>query len=210
MFYGVSHFVLEVSDLGRAKAYYCDVLEMEIKEESKDQLILDAGTTDLYIIEKEDPQPRSGICFQVGEMPWLLERLAQANVEFPETVKPAEGERWEILMTDGQGNQMILWQKLGEDDWANPVPLPAEIEWTEEAEELMQGLLKRVPALFRDLARKKAVAETELLAENNRVIKEHVVRGYIRANPRITRFRVKKPIREMGYNPEDYAEDFNY
>lgn len=42
------------------------------------------------------------------------------------------------------------------------------------------------------------------------VTRELVIKGYITASAKITRYRLVEPLRSEGINPDDYREDFDY
>ncbi len=42
------------------------------------------------------------------------------------------------------------------------------------------------------------------------VTREIVIKGYITASAKVTRYRLVEPLRAEGINPDDYREDFDY
>ena len=90
--------------------------------------------------------------------------------------------------------------------------LPKQGQWLAEAEDLLKRLLAHVPALFRMLARRKTTRVIEQLAQEaqSSVTRELVIKGYITASAKITRFRLVEPLRAEGINPADYQAEFDY
>jgi hypothetical protein len=62
------------------------------------------------------------------------------------------------------------------------------------------------------LARRKTTRVIEQLARetNSAVTREIVIKGYITASAKVTRYRLVEPLRSEGINPDDYREDFDY
>jgi hypothetical protein len=76
---------------------------------------------------------------------------------------------------------------------------------------LLKSLLLHVPTLFRALARRKVTRVVEELAsETSRrtVTSELVVRGYILASAKVTRYRLHAPLRAHGFDPDRFRADF--
>jgi hypothetical protein len=115
-------------------------------------------------------------------------------------------------VSDPDGHAIELWRALTEDEWGFVPELPKQGEWVPDAEQLLQRLLAHVPALFRMLARRKTTRVIDQLAREAQspVTRELVIKGYITASAKITRYRLVEPLRSEGINPDDYREDFDY
>lgn len=111
-----------------------------------------------------------------------------------------------------RGHAIILWRTLTEDEWGFVPDIPKQGEWYPEAEQLLKRLLSHVPALFRMLARRKTTRVIELLAAELKspVTTEIVIKGYITASAKVTRFRLIAPLKAEGIDPEKYREEFDY
>ena len=106
----------------------------------------------------------------------------------------------------------MLWRALTEDEWDFVPELPKQGEWMPDAEDLLKRLLAHVPALFRMLARRKTTRVIEQMADEARspVTQELVIKGYITASAKVTRYRLVEPLRAEGINPDDYQAEFDY
>ncbi|MFZ3173352.1 MAG: DUF2621 family protein [Thiobacillus sp.] len=115
-------------------------------------------------------------------------------------------------VSDPDDHAIVLWRALTEDEWGFVPDLPKQGEWVPDAEALLQRLLTHVPALFRMLARRKTTRVIDQLAREAQspVTRELVIKGYITASAKITRYRLVEPLRSEGINPDDYREDFDY
>lgn len=121
------------------------------------------------------------------------------------------GLELQATCADPDGNRVVLVRELTEDEYAEPVDLPTTTTWRPEARELLLGLLRHVPALFRALARRRITKNAEHLARSEaaRIDERTVVRAYIVSNSKATRERVRAPLREYGYDVNDFLDDFN-
>ena len=62
------------------------------------------------------------------------------------------------------------------------------------------------------LARRKTTRVIEQMADEARspVTRELVIKGYITASAKVTRYRLVEPLRAEGINPDDYQAEFDY
>jgi hypothetical protein len=84
------------------------------------------------------------------------------------------------------------------------------MEWTEQAESLIEQLARMVPETLRQLASMSARDEAEGIvseAGGNEVGVDEAMRGWIRITPPEQRNGLVAVIDSLGLEPERYAED---
>ncbi|MDP1829331.1 MAG: DUF2621 family protein [Archangium sp.] len=210
MFYGVSHVDVSVTDLARARQFYADSLGFVVKREGPGFCDVDTNTVLLRLIETRSVEYRSAIRLQVSDVEKAFARLLALGGRA--LYEPLRTPQLELVgsVADQDGNALSVWRNLSEDEYGFLPELPTEQAWQGEAEQLLQSLLVGVPSLFRGLARRKVVREAEDLARGRDVGRQDVIRAYIRANAKITRGRVKKPLLAHGIDPDQYRADFEW
>lgn len=210
MFYGVSHVDVSVTELPRARRFYADAFGFSVKKEGPGFCDVDTNTVLLRLIETPSVEYRSAFRLQVSDVEKAWARLLELGGRA--LYEPLRTPQLELVgsVADWDGNALSVWRNLSEDEYGFLPALPTEQSWTGEAESLLQSLLTGVPSLFRGLARRKVVREAEELATGRDVGREEVIRAYIRANSKITRGRVRKPLLAHGIDPEQYRADFEW
>lgn len=208
MFYGVSHIDLAVTELARSRRFYADGLGFPSLREGAGFCELDAHSLHLRLVESRAVEYRAALRLQVQDVEAGWRRLLHLGGR--QLYEPMRTEQLELAasVADPDGHCLTVWRAMSEDEYGFLPALPKEQSWDVAAEELLQSLLTRVPSLFRGLARRKVVREAEELAQGRDVEREDVIRAYIRANARITRYRVRAPLIEHGVDPERYRADF--
>lgn len=84
------------------------------------------------------------------------------------------------------------------------------MNWDEEAEQLLEALLRMVPDTLRSLAEGAARAEAEGFANERgagAVETDDVVRGWIETTPADQRNGLVAVLEELGIDPEGYADE---
>ena len=213
MFFGVSHLLVPVTDLERACTLWRDVMGFAESRRGEGYRDIDSGNVLIRLMQVPAVESR------------LSMRLAVRNVREAHDALVAWGaaSRYEPMRTpeleemacvdDPDGHSIVLWRELTEDEWSFVPELPKqEGEWYPDAEQLLQRLLRHVPALFRMLARRKTTRVIELLAKEAQrpVTRELVIKGFITASAKVTRYRLVEPLRAEGINPGDYQAEFDY
>lgn len=208
--YGVSHVDLPTRDLARALKIYRDVLGFGVKAEGEGFVDLDGGgTVALRLVESARPEGRGALRVHAGTVEATMAALVRAGcVRLYEPLRTPTQELVGALR-DPDGHALYVWRPLTEDEYDVVPEIPKEMTWEAEADELLKSLLKKVPALFRVLARRRVarVAE-ELAGKRNLVTREEVIRGFILASPRVTRGRNRQPLLDHGVDVERYREDW--
>jgi len=212
MFFGVSHLVMPVTDLERAARLWSDVMGFSRARRGEDYLDIDSGNVVIRLIQVPAIKSKLSVRLSVQNVQKAYEALlASGAASRYEPMQTPELEEM-ACVSDPDGHAIVLWRELTEDEWGFVPELPKQGEWTPDAEQLLKRLLAHVPALFRMLARRKTTRVIELLAREAQspVTRELVIKGYITASAKVTRFRLVEPLRAEGINPEDYREDFDY
>jgi catechol 2,3-dioxygenase-like lactoylglutathione lyase family enzyme len=209
MIFGISHVELAVTNLARARRLYVDTLGLLVKKEGEGFVDLEAGTVLVRLFETSRVEHRVAMRLQVGDVPLAWQTLVDAGAR--PLYEPLRTPQLEVVgsVADPDGHSLTVWRPLSEDEYGFLPELPKAGEWHGEAEALLKSLLTGVPSLFRGLARRKVVAEAEALSVGRAVGKEDVIRAYIRANAKITRYRVKKPLEAHGIDCARYQADFD-
>lgn len=212
MFYGISHFDLQVTNLSNARKLWADGMQLNVSKEGDGFIELDSGNVLIRLIEVPYIEHTSTIRLNTATVSGAYDHLINAGAE----------ERYEAMNTpdleriacvaDSDGNSIIIWRALTEDEWDFVPDLPKTGEWYPDAEQLVINLLSHVPAFFRMLARRKVTRVVEQLArdENSAVTREHVIKGYITSSAKVTRERLIAPLQAEGINPNDYQTEFDY
>lgn len=212
MFFGVSHLVVQVTDLERSTHLWRDVMGFAVSREGEGYRDIDTGNVALRLIQVPAIESRISLHVAVRNVKETYGALlAQGASSRYATSRTPELEEM-ACVNDPDGHSLVLWRTLTEDEWDFVPELPKEGEWLPEAEQLLQRLLSHVPALFRMLARRKTTRIIEMMAREARspVTRELVIKGYITSSAKITRYRLIEPLRAEGINPDDYREDFDY
>jgi predicted enzyme related to lactoylglutathione lyase len=208
--FGVSHIQVPVLELERASRFYEEGLGFARRESGEGWTDFDASAT---LIRLSQVTSGSGdyhvaLRIQVAEVePVYRALLAAGGRALCDPMRTAEHEELAAL-GDGEGNTISLWRPLSEDEYGFLPELPTETSWDPEAEALLKSLLLAVPTLFRSLARRKVVRLAEQLYPRQVIGRLEVVRAYILASARITRHRLRDPLRRHGFLPEDFQAEF--
>lgn len=212
MFFGVSHLVVPVTDVDRAARLWRDVMGFAEARRGEDYVDIDTGNVAIRLIRVPAVEARLSLRVSVLKVPDAYQALLDvgATSRYEPTRTPDLEEI--ACVNDADGHGLVLWRALTEDEWGFVPDLPKQGEWYPDAEALLQRLLGYVPALFRMLARRKTTRVIEQLAREAQspVTRELVIKGYITASAKITRYRLIEPLRAEGINPDDYREDFDY
>jgi catechol 2,3-dioxygenase-like lactoylglutathione lyase family enzyme len=207
--FGISHVDMPVSDLVRSEKIFVDVLGFHVKKRGDGWIDLDAGACTLRLVRTRKVEHPVTVRVLTSDVDGVLRSLRAhgATLMYPPTRTPAQELIAQVSDPDGHG--IIVWRELTEDEYDFVPEVPKAMTWMPEAESLLQSLLASVPALFRALARRKVARTTEDLAgASNLVTREHVIRGYILASAKITRYRLRQPLVDHGINPAHYAAEF--
>ncbi len=208
--FGVSHIELPVRDLARARQVYENVLGLPVQAEGNDWVDLDAGgATSLRLVHHSHASGHSAIRVQSSTVEATTSALCDAGCAVRRPLYRTKEELLAIV-SDLDGHQLTVWRALTEDEFDYVPPLPKQMTWDPQAEELLKSLLKAVPALFRGMARRKVVPVVEELAQSSHfVTNEEVIRGYILASPKITRGRNRQPLIDHGIDVDRYQADWD-
>lgn len=212
MFFGVSHLVVPVTDVDRAARLWRDVMGFSEARRGEDYVDIDSGNVAIRLIRVPAVEAKLSLRVSVHKVPEAYQALLDAGATSRyEPMRTPELEEM-ACVNDADGHGIVLWRALTEDEWGFVPELPKQGEWYPDAEALLQRLLGYVPALFRMLARRKTTRVIEQLAREAQspVTRELVIKGYITASAKITRYRLVEPLRAEGINPDDYREDFDY
>lgn len=209
--FGLSHVDVAVRDLTRGLAIWRDLLGFPERARGDGWIDLDAGgTIALRLHAVARPDRRASVRVQSSTVEATLAALvrAGARVAYPTHRTPEQDLVGAVL--DPDGHTIVVWRPLTEDEYDVVPALPKEMTWDPEAEALLKSLLKKVPALFRGLARRRVVAVAEELAgARNLVGREEAIRGFILASPRVTRGRNRQPLIDHGIDVDAYQADWD-
>lgn len=212
MFFGISQLVVPVSDLERSASLWRDVIGFDELSRGEGYIDIDTGGAQLRLAQVNRVESSLSLRLQVSQVQPSYETLLAAgcSTRYAPQKTPALEEM--ACVTDADGHAILLWRQLSEDEWGFVPELPKQGEWLPEAEALLKRLLAHVPALFRMLARRKTTRVIEQLAQeaHSPVTRELVIKGYITASAKITRFRLIEPLRAEGIDPAQYQAEFDY
>ncbi len=103
------------------------------------------------------------------------------------------------------GLHLTIYQVLTEDDLGIPTDLKATLDWKPDAEKMAQDLLKTVAIAFRELARKKMVAQAEsyaIVEGTMEVTREDVIKAFLYTTPYFKQDDMQNSLIEMGVTRE--------
>ena len=212
MFFGISHLVLPVTALDASAALWGDVMGFTAVQRGDGFVDMDTGSATLRLLQVQKVESSVSLRLQVSDVTAAYGALLAAGAA--SRYAPMKTPQLEEMacVSDADGHAIVLWRALSEDEWGFVPELPKQGEWLPDAEDLLKRLLTHVPALFRMLARRKTTRVIEQLAAeaHSPVTQEWVIKGYITASAKITRFRLVEPLRAEGINPDDYRAEFEY
>jgi predicted enzyme related to lactoylglutathione lyase len=212
VFFGVSHVDVPVRDLARARRFWVDGLGFGVKREAEGFIDVETGNVLVRLHATARASQPASVRLVVADPRAAAEVVVSLGGQllYEATRTPA----LELVATcaDPDGNQIIVWRDLSEDEYEQAPDLPMTLRWDSAAEILLKDLLGHVPALFRALARRKVTRNAEYIATqttNAVVNRDVVVRAYILSSARITRDRLRRPLIANGFDPDDYVEEFH-
>lgn len=212
MFFGISHLIVPVTALDASAALWGDVMGFTAVQRGDGFVDMDTGSATLRLLQVQKVESSVSLRLQVSDVAAAYGALLAAGAA--SRYAPMKTPQLEEMacVSDADGHAIVLWRALSEDEWGFVPELPKQGEWLPDAEDLLKRLLAHVPALFRMLARRKTTRVIEQLAAeaHSPVTQEWVIKGYITASAKITRFRLVEPLRAEGINPDDYRAEFEY
>lgn len=212
MFFGISHLIVPVTALDASAALWGDVMGFTAVQRGDGFVDMDTGSATLRLLQVQKVESSVSLRLQVSDVTAAYGALLAAGTA--SRYAPMKTPQLEEMacVSDADGHAIVLWRALSEDEWGFVPELPKQGEWLPDAEDLLKRLLAHVPALFRMLARRKTTRVIEQLAAeaHSPVTQEWVIKGYITASAKITRFRLVEPLRAEGINPDDYRAEFEY
>lgn len=212
MFFGISHLIVPVTALDSSAALWGDVMGFTAVQRGDGFVDIDTGSATLRLLQVQKVESSVSLRLQVSDVTAAYGALLAAGAA--SRYAPMKTPQLEEMacVSDADGHAIVLWRALSEDEWGFVPELPKQGEWLPDAEDLLKRLLAHVPALFRMLARRKTTRVIEQLAAeaHSPVTQEWVIKGYITASAKITRFRLVEPLRAEGINPDDYRAEFEY
>jgi len=211
MFFGVSHVDLPVTDLARSEAFWGKLIGLKEVKRGEGFLDLDSGSVILRLVQVPSVSRPVTLRVHVYDVQTAFDQLVQSGGRALYEVQRTPALELEAHVADPDGNAVIVWRDLSEDEYGFVPDLPKQGEWHENAEKLLIELLAHVPALFRSMARRKVVKNIEELAgyDKSPVTREHVIRGYILSSAKIKRNRLIEPLKQCGIDPDNYKEEFD-
>lgn len=210
MFFGVTHVDLPVTDFPRAEAFWGKLIGLKEVKRGEGFLDLDSGSVILRLVQVPQVSRPVTLRVHVGDVQAAFDRLIQSGGRALYEAQRTPALEFEAHVADPDGNIVIVWRELSEDEYGFTPELPKQGAWHPDAEKLLNDLLAYVPALFRGMARRKVTKIIEEVAgwDGTAVTREHVIRGYILSSAKIKRDRLIEPLKKCGIDPDDYKEDF--
>ncbi len=211
MFFGVTHVDLPVTDIARAEAFWGKLIGLKEVKRGEGFLDLDSGSVILRLVQVASVSRPVTLRVHVGDVEAAFDLLVKSGGRALYEAQRTPALELEAHVADPDGNAVIVWRALSEDEYGFVPELPKQGVWQEDAEKLLNELLSYVPALFRSMARRKVTKVIEEVAGWDRapVNREHVIRGYILASAKIKRNRLIEPLQKCGIDPSKYKEEFD-
>lgn len=211
MFFGVTHLDVPVTDFARAEAFWGKLIGLKEVKRGEGFIDLDSGSVILRLVQVQQVSRPVTVRVSVPDVQHAFDLLNQSGGRALYEAQRTPALELEAHVADPDGNTVIVWRELNEDEYGFVPELPKQGEWHPDAEKLFNDLLAFVPALFRGMARRKVTKVIEELAgyDHSAVTRKHVIRGYIMSSAKIKRDRLIEPLRQCGINPDDYKEEFD-
>ena len=211
MFFGVTHVDLPVTNFARAEAFWGRLIGLKEVKRGEGFIDLDSGSVILRLVEVQSVTRPVTLRVSVPDVQAAFNMLLQAGGRALYEAYRTPALELEAHVADPEGNIVIVWRELSEDEYGFTPELPKQGEWQADAEQLLNELLAYVPALFRTMARRKVTKIIEEVAEIDRTVvtRETVIRGYIMSSAKVKRDRLIEPLRKCGIDPDKYKEEFD-
>lgn len=211
MFFGVTHVDVPVTDFARAEAFWGKLIGLKEVKRGEGFIDLDSGSVILRLVQVPGVSRPVTLRVHVGDVQAAFDRLIQSGGRALYEVQRTPALELEAHVADPDGNTVIVWRDLSEDEYGFVPDLPKQGEWLADSEKLFNDLLAYVPALFRSMARRKVTKIIEEVAgyDHSPVTREHVIRGYILSSAKIKRDRLIEPLKKCGIDPGKYKEEFD-
>lgn len=211
MFFGVTHIDVPVTDFARAEDFWGKLIGLKEVKRGEGFIDLDSGSVILRLVQVPKVTRPVSLRVSVPDVQRAYDLLLQSGGRALYEVQRTPALELEAHVADPDGNAVIVWRELSEDEYGFVPDLPKQGEWTKEAEDLLLKLLGYVPALFRSMARRKVTKIIEEVAgyDHAAVSREHVIRGYILSSAKIKRDRLIEPLKQCGIDPDNYKEEFD-
>lgn len=211
MFFGISHIDLPVVDFARAEAFWGKLIGMKEIKRGEGFIDLDSGTVILRLMQVPKIARPVTVRVCVPDVDAAYGMLVKSGGCGLYEAYRTPALEIEAHVADPDGNTVIVWRELSEDEYGFTPELPKQGEWETGTEKLLNELLSYVPALFRGMARRKVTKIIEEVAEIDRTVvkRETVIRGYIMASAKIKRDRLIEPLKKCGIDPDKYKEEFD-
>ncbi len=207
MIFGITHLVIPVTDLGLAENFYGVALGLTPEEKQPQWLEYSNGFIRIRLELSAKPVQNLSLWIETQQIKNACDHLLAAGAGLLQTSHQTQNKKLARLQ-DPFGHELILWRNLSEDELDEPPPLPKSLIWAPEAENILQILLKEVPAHFRNSARKASVLEAEYLAGSAPVDTEQAIIGCIRSAPLFMRAVLKAPLTRCGIDWQQYQNEF--
>ncbi len=211
MFFGVSHIDVPVTNFARAEVLWSKVIGLKDVKRGEGFVDLDSGSVILRLVQVSQVSRPVSLRVSVPDVQRAFDLLIQSGGRALYEAQRTPALELEAHVADHDGNSIIVWRELSEDEYGFVPVLPKQGAWNSDAEALLNDLLSYVPALFRSMARRKVTNIIEEVAgyDHSAVVREHVIRGYILSSAKIKRDRLIEPLKKCGIDPSNYKEEFD-
>jgi len=211
MFFGISHIDLPVTDFARAEAFWGKLIGLKEVKRGEGFIDLESGTVIMRLVQVPQVSRPVTVRVSVPDVAAAYDLLVRSGGRGLYEAYRTPALEIEAHVADPDGNAVIVWRELSEDEYGFTPELPKQGEWEPGTENLLNDLLAYVPALFRGMARRKVTKIIEEVAEIDQTVvtRETVIRGYIMSSAKIKRDRLIEPLKKCGINPDNYKEEFD-
>lgn len=211
MFFGVTHIDVPVTDFASAEALWGKLIGFREIKRGEGFVDFDSGSVILRLVKVDHVARPVSLRVNVPDVHHAYDLLVKFGARPLYVAQRTPALELEAHVADADGNSVIVWRELSEDEFGFVPELPKQGEWDPESEMLLNELLSHVPALFRSMARRKVTRNVEELSsyDNSPVKREHVIRGYILSSAKIKRDRLLEPLKKCGIDPSRYREEFD-
>lgn len=199
---GVRH---GVQDLDAASEILL-ALDFQVKEssaagsEKEEERVFDNGAFSIHLYRDEDPASELELEVRTPDLDGTLRSLGLSVSEVGTPVEQGNHRVCHVRLRQGMTVRLVY--RLREDELSVVPALPTQLDWSREAESLVQEVLSSVPEAFRQEARGRYTARAEYLAGSSgawQVDTGCAARGVLQETPAFRLAEVRALLVDLGY-----------
>src|SRR5512139_869029 len=133
MFFGVTHLDLPVTEFARAEAFWGKLIGLKEVKRGEGFIDLDSGSVILRLVQVPKVSRPATLRVSVPDVQAAYELLLQNGGRAQYEASRTPALEIEAHVADPDGNTVIVWRDLSEDEYGFVPDLPKQGEWQPEA-----------------------------------------------------------------------------